>query len=206
MEIKTFVSGLLSNNTYLAVDSKGKTCFLVDPSTNDKRVAKYIEDNSLALEGILLTHGHFDHIGGVKFFKDRFCCKVYMHADDVEFIDNPLEMSESYDKFAVDETVKDGNELELRSERVKVVHTPGHSKGGVCYVAGKYVFCGDTVFRASYGRTDFRGGDFLQLKQSVKKVLDMPGYFILLCGHGESTTSEFERRYNPILRYGNDQY
>ncbi|MDE6189032.1 MAG: MBL fold metallo-hydrolase, partial [Clostridia bacterium] len=131
--IKTFVLGLLSNNTYLGINEKDKTCFLVDPSTSDSNVAEYIESNSLKLEAILLTHGHFDHIGGVKFFKDRFDCKIYMRAEDVDFIDNPLKIGRKVEKFTPDVLVEDGEELEICSQKIKVYHTPGHSKGGVCY-------------------------------------------------------------------------
>ncbi|MDE5990194.1 MAG: MBL fold metallo-hydrolase, partial [Clostridia bacterium] len=134
MTIKNFVLGLLSNNTYLAINETNKTCFLVDPSTPSKEVAEYIETNGLKLDGILLTHGHFDHIGGVKFFKDKFGAKVYMHEEDVDFIDNPLKISRRYDKFTVDVLVGDGDELELCGSKIKVLHTPGHSLGGVCYI------------------------------------------------------------------------
>lgn len=199
MEIKTFVLGLLNNNTYLAINRENNTCLLIDPSTPSKDVANYIESNSLNLQAILLTHGHFDHIGGVCFFKEKFNCKVYMHADDVDFIDNPLKISRRYDKFEVDILVKDGDVLDLCGEKIKVAHTPGHSLGGVCYVLDNVIFCGDTIFKGSYGRTDLRGGDFVELYKSVKKILDMQGDYILLSGHGAPTTSEFERENNPIL-------
>ena len=199
MTIKTFVLGLLSNNTYLVINEQDKSCFLVDPSTPSKDLAEYIENNGLQLEGILLTHGHFDHIGGVQFFKEKFGGKVYMHDKDVEFIDNPLKMGRKYDKFFVDTLVNDGDELNLCGSKIKVIHTPGHSLGGVCYVLDNVIFCGDTIFRGSYGRTDLRGGDFNQLYQSVNKILNMNGNYTLLSGHGAPTTSEFERANNPIF-------
>ena len=199
MQIKVFVLGLLSNNTYLAINEDDRTCFLVDPSTADSKLTQYIEDNSLKLTAILLTHGHFDHIGGVKHFKDKFGCKVYMHAEDVEFITNPLKIGRKVDVFTPDVLVEDGDELDICAHKIKVYHTSGHSKGGVCYALDNIIFCGDTIFRESYGRTDFRGGDFAQLSASVKRILDLDGNRILLCGHGESTTSDFERKRNPIF-------
>ena len=199
MTIKTFVLGLLSNNTYLVINEQYKSCFLVDPSTPSKELAEYIESNALKLEGILLTHGHFDHIGGVQFFKEKFGGKVYMHGEDVEFIDNPLKMGRKYDKFSVDVLVNDGDELKLCGNKIKVIHTPGHSLGGVCYILDSVIFCGDTIFRGSYGRTDLRGGDFNQLYQSVNKILDLQGDYTLLCGHGAPSTLSFERVNNPIL-------
>lgn len=202
MTIKNFVLGLLSNNTYLAINETNKTCFLVDPSTPSKEVAEYIKTNGLKLDGILLTHGHFDHIGGVKFFKDKFGAKVYMHEEDVDFIDNPLKISRRYDKFTVDVLVGDGDELELCGSKIKVLHTPGHSLGGVCYILDNVIFCGDTIFDRSYGRTDLRGGNFCQLYESIKKILDIQGCYTLLCGHGSPTTSELERAHNPIFGDG----
>ncbi|MDE6614045.1 MAG: MBL fold metallo-hydrolase, partial [Clostridia bacterium] len=192
MTIKTFVLGLLSNNTYLVINEQDKSCFLVDLSTPSKELAEYIESNGLKLEGILLTHGHFDHIGGVKFFTDKFGGKVYMHGDDVDFIENPLKIGRKFDKFTPDVLVNDGDELVLCGSKIKVVHTPGHSLGGVCYILDNIIFCGDTIFKGSYGRTDLRGGDFKQLYQSVNKILNMQGDYILLSGHGAPTTSEFE--------------
>lgn len=200
MTIKTFVLGLLSNNTYLAINEQAKTCFLVDPSTPSKELAEYIESNGLNLEGILLTHGHFDHIGGVKFFKDKFGGKVYMHSQDVDFIDNPLKIGRKYDKFAVDVLINDGDKLDLCGSKIEVVHTPGHSLGSICYILDNVIFCGDTIFKVSFGRTDLRGGDFKQLVQSVNKILNIKGDFILFSGHGAPTTSEFERENNPIYK------
>lgn len=199
MTIKTFVSGLLSNNTYLVINEQDKSCFLVDPSTPSKELAEYIESNGLKLEGILLTHGHFDHIGGVQFFKEKFGGKVYMHGEDVDFIDNPLKMGRKYDKFSVDVMINDGDELQLCGSKIEVVHTPGHSLGGVCYILDSVIFCGDTIFRGSYGRTDLRGGDFNQLFQSINKILNLQGDYNLLCGHGAPSTLSFEKVNNPIL-------
>ena len=172
---------------------------MVDPSTPSKDVAEYIESNGLTLEGILLTHGHFDHIGGVKFFKDKFKAKVFMHGQDVDFIDNPLQISRRYDKFAVDVLVNDGDELELCGRKIDVIHTPGHSLGGVCYVLDDVIFCGDTIFKCSYGRTDLRGGDIVQLYESIQKIFNLQGNYTLLCGHGAPTSLDIERANNPIL-------
>lgn len=199
MKIETFVLGLLSNNTYLAINEEKKTCFLVDPSTPSEKVADYIIERSLKLEAILLTHGHFDHIGGVNYFKQKFGTKVYMHADDIEFIDNPLKIGRKFDKFEVDCIIDGDCEIELCGQNVRVVSTPGHSKGGVCYIADDVIFCGDTIFRGSYGRTDLRGGDINELAESINKILSLEGNYILLSGHGQATTSDFERSYNPIF-------
>lgn len=199
MLIQRFVLGLLHNNTYVAVDEKSGKCFIVDPSVPSEEVAEYIVKNGYDLEAILITHGHFDHIGGAAFFKKKFGAKIYMSKDDEDFIDNPLKISRRFEKFTVDVYVKDGDVLDLCSNKIKVIATPGHSLGGVCYLVDNVIFCGDTIFLESYGRYDLRGGDFAVLAGSVKKILAMEGDYLLLCGHGDSTTTAYERRFNPIF-------
>lgn len=199
MLIQRFVLGLLHNNTYVAVDEKSGKCFIVDPSVPSEEVAEYIVKNGYDLEAILITHGHFDHIGGAAFFKKKFGAKIYMSKDDEDFIDNPLKISRRFEKFTVDVYVKDGDVLDLCSNKIKVIATPGHSLGGVCYFVDNVIFCGDTIFLESYGRYDLRGGDLTVLADSVKKILAMEGDYLLLCGHGDSTTSAYERRFNPIF-------
>lgn len=199
MKIEKFVLGLLYNNTYLVINEENNKCFLVDPSTPSSKLADYIKQNNLTLEGILITHGHFDHIGGASYFKQEFSAKIYMNKDDEDFIENPLKISRKFDKFAIDVYVKDGDTLNLCDKEIKVIATPGHSLGGVCYVMDDVIFCGDTIFRASYGRYDLRGGDFVTLKKSVEKILDIPGEYLLLSGHGEATCSSFERQNNPVF-------
>ncbi|MDE6210413.1 MAG: MBL fold metallo-hydrolase [Clostridia bacterium] len=198
MKITTFVLGLLSNNTYLVENQEEKTCFIVDPSTESDKLTDYIDGNNLKLEGILLTHGHFDHIGGVARLKEKYGAKVFMHKMDIDFIDNPLDFGRKYMRFDVDVTVEDGEEITLCSHKIKVLHTPGHSQGGVCYIFDGVIFCGDTLFRDGYGRFDLRGGDFATLQNSIKKIFEIQGDYVLLCGHGPSTTLDFERAHNEI--------
>lgn len=203
MKIERFVLGLLNNNTYLVVNEENSRCFLVDPSTPSAKVAEYIRENKLTLEAILITHGHFDHIGGTNYFKQEFSAPIYMSKDDEDFIDNPLKISRKFDKFTIDKYIKDGDILDIAGKQIEVIATPGHSKGGVCFVMDDVIFCGDTIFRASYGRYDLRGGDFATLKRSVKKILDIEGEHLLLSGHGDATCSSFERQYNPVF---SDEY
>ncbi|MDE5655082.1 MAG: MBL fold metallo-hydrolase [Clostridia bacterium] len=199
MKITTFVLGLLSNNTYLVENQEEKTCFIVDPSTESNKLTDYIDGNNLRLEGILLTHGHFDHIGGVARLKERYGAKVYMHKMDIDFIDNPLNFGRKFPRFDVDVTVDDDQEITLCNEKIKVMHTPGHSLGGVCYICDEVIFCGDTIFKDSYGRYDLRGGDFATLQNSIQKIFDLQGDYVLLCGHGPSTTLTYERAHNEII-------
>ena len=187
MKVTTFVLGLLSNNTYLVENEEEKTCFIVDPSTESSKLTDYIDGHNLKLEGILLTHGHFDHIGGVACLKEKYGAKVYMHKMDIDFIDNPLDFGRRYTRFDVDKTVEDGEEISLCGQKIKVVHTPGHSLGGVCYICEDIIFCGDTIFKDSYGRYDFIGGAFKTLLNSIKKICDIQGDYGLLWWHGPAT-------------------
>ena len=199
MKITTFVLGLLSNNTYIVENEEDKTCFVVDPSTESVKLTNYIDGNKLKVEGVLLTHGHFDHVGGAAHLQSMYDAKIYMHKMDIEFIDNPLDIGRSYTRFDVDVTVDDGDEISLCGQKIKVVHTPGHSQGGVCYVCDDVIFCGDTIFKDGYGRYDLRGGDFGALQNSIQKIFDLQGDYILLCGHGPSTTLNYERAHNEIF-------
>ncbi len=199
MKITTFVLGLLRNNTYIVENQEEKTCFIVDPSTESNKLTDYIDGNNIQLEGILLTHGHFDHIGGVARLKERYGAKVFMHKMDIDFIDNPLDFGRKFPRFDVDEIVDDGDEITLCNEKIKVVHTPGHSLGGVCYVCDGVIFCGDTIFKDGYGRCDLRSGDFTALQNSIQKIFDLQGDYVLLCGHGPSTTLAYERARNEIM-------
>ena len=199
MKITTFILGLLSNNTYLVENEEKKSCFVVDPSTESSKLTDYIDGNNLKLDGILLTHGHFDHIGGVACLKEKYGAKVYMHKMDIDFIDNPLDFGRKYKRFEVDETVEDGEEIELCGHKIKVIHTPGHSQGGVCYILDNMIFCGDTIFKDSYGMYDLRGGDFATLQNSIGKIFEIQGDYVLLCGHGPATELAYERAHNEIF-------
>ena len=164
----------------------------------------------------MLTHAHFDHIGGVAELcriagKDedgnenpQDAPTVFLHKDELEKIGSyknlGFSMNANPEKFVPDILLKGGETLKIAGLDVKVIHTPGHAKGSLCYVVSDKIFVGDTLFFMSYGRTDFYDGNAKDLKNSiVNKLFALKGNYTILPGHGEPTTLDFERVNNPVL-------
>ncbi len=206
MEIKPFIYGdnyiELSANTYLVID--GKDCVLVDPGKEDPKIVEFIKENSLNLKGILLTHGHFDHMRGIIAFE----CPVYIHKNDVELLNNPhLNCSDRFSRknVSIDITpieVEEGTEINLLSKPIKVIHTPYHTLGSVCYYIPeeKILFSGDTLFKDAMGRSDFVTSDPSLIKPSLAKLGALPDDVILYPGHGDLTSIGYERKQNPFVK------
>ena len=202
MKIERLVLGAIQTNTYFVTNEVTKECVVVDPAEDIQTISGYIKENDIKPIAVLLTHGHFDHIGGVSYLKE-LGAKVYMSNKDVWHISTPEQMARilgvEIKPFSVDFEVKEPDLLELAGFKFKVLDTPGHTKGGVCYILDEYIFTGDTIFRASYGRTDFIDSDFQSLKSSILKILNLEGEYTLLPGHGDITYLSFEKMYNPIM-------
>lgn len=207
-------TGKLGTNTYIVIN--GDRGFVVDTGGDAEQIFDIFKDAKASIEAILLTHAHFDHIAGVApllrlVAQEKEECdlpKVFLHKDEIEKIDSYKNMGFSMDvhveKFIPDIRLKGGETLKIAGLDVKVLHTPGHSKGGVCYIVGNKIFVGDTIFFASYGRTDFYDGNAKDIKNSiVNKIFALKGNYTLLPGHGEPTTLEFERNNNPIVAKDN---
>ena len=202
MKIERLTLGAIGTNTYFVINEITKECVVIDPAEDIQSISDYIKEQDIKPVAVLLTHGHFDHIGGVAYLK-TLGAKVYMHSADVWKINDPGQMAAllgvKIEPFSVDFEVKDSDSLEICGFKFKVLGTPGHTKGGVCYILDEYIFVGDTIFRASYGRTDFEDSDFQSIKSSILKILDLEGEYTILPGHGDVTYSSFERMYNPIM-------
>lgn len=212
-ELKFFhlYTGPLEVNTYIVVN--GDSGFVVDPGGDADEIFAIFKKQKAKIDAILLTHAHFDHIGGVAQLvkiasesegKTQSTPTVFLHREEVEKIGSyknmGFSMNANPEKFVPDVLLKGGETLDISGLKVKVIHTPGHSKGGVCYVVGNKIFVGDTLFFTSYGRTDFYDGNAKDLKNSiVNKLFNLKGNYTLLPGHGEPTTLEFERVNNPII-------
>lgn len=190
-------------NCYLVYNEESKEGFVVD-CIYAPFIISEAEKAGVKIKALLITHGHYDHIMGAAELKEKTGAKIYMHKSDIEKIDDGSKNFSPYGNnlvrhFDVDVCVNDGDVLDLCGARVEVMHTPGHSEGEVCYVMGDVIFCGDVLFRDSYGRYDNYDGDLVKLKNSIDRLFAVKGDKRLLCGHEEETSLDHERKCNPIL-------
>ncbi len=195
MKITVKELGIYFVNCYLIHEETAKSCVAIDPGGHPEKVLKFLEENGLMLEAILLTHGHFDHVGAVKDLAEKTGCKVYLHADDLSLPENftagPLYYTNHYDE---------GDVLELAGLSIRVWHTPGHTGGSVCLFVDDVIFSGDTLFCHSCGRTDLPGGDPDAIMKSLARLKALEGNYRVLPGHNRATTLAVEREYNPFMK------
>ena len=203
MKIETLYFGGNEANCYLV--STDSAAVVIDPAAPFKEARAFLEENSEKERYIFLTHFHFDHILGAKELKEKYVCKIVIgEQDEIGLYDDTYSLSGwvglSQEPFYADIKVTDGDEIPLGGETVKVIHTPGHTAGSVCYMIGDVIFTGDTLFEYSAGRTDFPTGDSDTLMASLKKLSKLPKNFTLYPGHGDSTTLLKEKLHNPYMQ------
>lgn len=193
MKIKTIIAGMLENNIYIVSDET-KECFIVDPGAGFAAVVSYIKKENLIPKAVLLTHGHHDHIGNVNELTCEFSIPVYVGAEDGELLENPKNGVKAVNEY---KTLNDGDNLQIGNMQIAVITTPGHTKGGVCFLVGEELFTGDSIFKETIGRCDLYGGNYKTLLKSVEKVADMN--VRVYPGHGEHSTMAHERNFNPYF-------
>ena len=188
-------------NSYICT-ADNKTAVIIDCADNG--VLDECEKRGLTPVAVLLTHGHFDHVGGCGAFFSKGV-PIYCGEQEKDYIfseENRSLFGGVYiPSFKIFKTLKDGEKITLGGINFEVILTAGHTVGGVCYRSGNILFSGDTLFLKSVGRTDLYGGDFQTLSKSIKKLYALDGNATVYCGHGEDTSLDYERKYNQYIKY-----
>ena len=203
--IKTILNDF-TENTYIV--NEKEDAYIIDPGTNFTGIKEYIDDSKFNILGILLTHGHFDHITAVNKLVSEYDCKVFIHELERDFLFDPnLNLSGlTYDRFVLKDktaviTFTDNFEFKFKRESLVVVHTPGHSRGSVCYKYKNVLFSGDTLFKGSIGRTDLPTSNKADIQRSVNKIVKIcRDNTIVYPGHGHFTTILNEKYDNPYIK------
>lgn len=205
MNITVIPVGTLGTNCYLLASKEGN-CAVIDPGAQPDKIEDAIRQKGLTPRYILLTHGHHDHIGGVKKLMTAFEPVLAIGARDMELLTDSRKSlaAAKYNKlddFMLENAraLEDGEELELDELLIRILETPGHTKGGVVYLCEDVIFSGDTLFAGDVGRCDLYGGDYPTMKRSLARLRDLVGDYRVFPGHGPSTTLEEERKNNPYV-------
>lgn len=205
MKVLTLQTGLLGVNTFIIGTKQGAQCAVIDPGGDVEEILATCDGEDWRITHILLTHGHFDHIGGVKQLREMTEAKVYIHPADADMLtDAAKNMSDMTGLPAVqcppDFLLQDGDVIEMEGFKLYVLHTPGHSLGGVSLYTPGLVFTGDTLMKLSVGRTDFPGGSMRELLRSIAdKLLPLPDDTVVFPGHGGASTIGYERVHNSYI-------
>ncbi|WP_130869912.1 MBL fold metallo-hydrolase [Intestinimonas massiliensis (ex Afouda et al. 2020)] len=197
MKIRVLQVGPIGTNCYLLEDETTNSAAIVDPGGEGKRILDLVQSDGMDVKLILLTHAHFDHTGGVaELHKALPDVPVYLHPADAELLGSQVFPAIGVPTVPYDE----GDTLKLGSLTISVLHTPGHTPGGVCLKVGNALFTGDTLFQGSMGRTDFAGGSYEQIMASLKRLAALPGDYHVLPGHMGTSTLEAERKSNYYMQ------
>lgn len=204
MNIDVLEVGMVNTNCYIVTDESTKDILIIDPGGEAGRIIDAVKEKNGNVKGILLTHGHFDHITGVPEVREAFSAKVYAAQEEEALLENPdwncSHMGRGLISVKADEFVKDKDILTLGSFRIQVIYTPGHTRGGVCYYFKEeaVLFSGDTLFFESIGRTDLPTGNSHLLMESVRqKLMPLPDETKVYPGHGSHTSIGYEKKNNP---------
>lgn len=206
--VEKYQLGMVRTNCYLIYNDETKEVIIVDPADNAKMIEQLIEEKKLDVQAILLTHGHFDHILAANELHDTYRVPIMAHENEKQILEDPslnlsIGMGGEPCIVKADRFLEDDEVLDLLHTKVKVLHTPGHTAGGACYLflKEKLMFSGDTLFEESVGRTDFPTGSMSTLVHSIKeKLMVLEDDITVYPGHEGETSIGHERNFNPYIR------
>ena len=207
MRIETIMVGQMGTNCYLAWDEESKRGFLVDPGEQADKIIRVCSRYEIKPEAILLTHGHFDHTMALTDLREALHVPVYIHEYDNEMLSDPKKSmlstfsSEQIIHKPAEVLLHDGDTIPCGDESIRVMHTPGHTKGSCCFITPAGILSGDTLFDGAAGRYDFYGGNFDALLHSIGRLRDLEGDYKIYPGHGSSSYLSTERNNNPYMQY-----
>lgn len=207
MIVKTYIAGPIQANNYLVIDEESKEAVLIDCSERKQEIIDEVKNNGLKVKYILLTHGHFDHVLGVNDMEKELNAPAYVKKEDLVQIESTSSIMSAFgvqiaQNPSVTHFITPEQEFTLGNKTIKVLETPGHTEGCVCYLIDDKLFSGDTLFCESVGRTDLMGGNFKKLHNSVVNVLfKLDDNITVYPGHGPSTTIGYEKLHNEIVNY-----
>lgn len=205
MIIEKLTVGQLSANCYIVGCEKTKEAVIIDPGDEVEKIVDVINQKGLHARLILNTHGHIDHCLGIHKLKEILGIDLCMHRDDLFLLEQSVEYAQFFGMKGdlppkVDRFIEEGDEISFGELKARVIHTPGHTPGGVTFLIEDSAFVGDTIFAGSIGRTDLPGGSYEKIINSIKnKLLTLPPKTKLFTGHGPETTIEKEKATNPFL-------
>ncbi len=206
MTIERLELGPFASNCYIVSAESSKEGIIIDPGAEANQILKRVRDLGLEIKLIVLTHGHMDHFGALKEVKEATGAKVAIHADDARSLQaryspDVVSRHSSEAPPPPDQLLKGGDSIDIGSLHFLVLHTPGHSPGGICLLGEGVVFTGDTLFNFGIGRFDMPGGNGSQLMNNIHtKLMILPDNTVVYPGHGPETTIGTERQWNPFLR------
>ena len=195
INIKTLALGAYQTNTYLVWEENSPTCVVIDPGYEPDTILDEAKKLGKEITAVLLTHGHFDHVGGGRELAAETGCPVYLHEAELSM---PPQMTAG--PLFYTNTYGEGDFVEAAGLSFKVLHTPGHTPGSICLLCENAMFSGDTLFWGSCGRTALPGGSWATIRKSLLRLAELSGDYDVYPGHGDATTLSFERKMNPYMR------